>query len=89
MTGWWKKEKLVTWVDTANFYIDIPPYSVISLDEMDKHPGLYGQITGLILTINHDNKIDTVSYGAFGKVSTIMNERLKFGPHVIYWADFK
>jgi hypothetical protein len=87
--GNWRENGLVTWVDTATFYVDIPAYTVINIADISNGLTLGSKQPDVLLLLISDHKIDTLTKGDFPSLADKFKTK-GYNPlgTAIYYYDF-
>jgi len=63
--GEWRATDLVTWTNTTTFYIDVPPFTVVDVDDVSRGLVLGARSPDVQLVMFSENKIDTLTDGDY------------------------
>ena len=63
--GDWKGSRLITWVDSTTFYVDVPAFTVIDVADISKGLVLGARQPDVLLQLIADNKTDTLTAGDY------------------------
>ena len=88
--GDWRKNALVSWVDTTTFYIDIPASTVINIADVSNGLTLGSRQPEVLLLLIAGNKTDTLTTGSYPS----LDNKFKSKRHsplatAIYYYDFR
>jgi hypothetical protein len=88
--GNWRSNGLVTWVDTATFYVDVPAYTVINLADVSNGLTLGSRQPEVLLLLIADNKTDTLTTGDYPSLALKFTQK-GYNPlgTVKYYYDFR
>jgi len=88
--GEWREIAFVTWLDTANFFINIPANSIVDLEDVTDDFALGLSFPKVILVAKTEAKTDTVAKGYYDDpVTTKFKEKRRFlGTSTLYY-DFE
>ncbi len=88
--GHWWANGLVTWVDTATFYVDVPAYTVINIADVSNGLTLGSRQPEVLLLLIADNKTDTLTTGNYPSLVEKFKSKgyNPFGT-AIYYYDFR
>lgn len=88
--GDWQKNGLVTWVDTATFYVDVPAYTVINIADVSNGLTLGSREPDVLLLLIADNKTDTLTTGSYPSLAHKFIQK-GYNPlgTVKYYYDFR
>jgi len=63
--GDWRSSGLVTWVDTATFYIDVPAFTIVDVEDVSRGLVLGARKPDVLLLMITENKVDTLTKGDY------------------------
>lgn len=88
--GKWRLSTLVTWVDSTRFYVDIPAFTVINIEDISRGLTLGAKEPDIILTMTTDNKTDTLMTGEYFSIVKKFKERGYgiFRPAIYYYDNY-
>ncbi|MEJ8818574.1 hypothetical protein [Lacibacter sp. H407] len=88
--GDWRTNAFVTWVDTTNFYIDIPASTVVNIADVSNGLALGSNQPDVLLLAITDNKIDTLTTGDYSSLAGKFKSN-RYHPlgTAIYYYDFR
>ncbi len=67
--GNWRSTAMVTWTDTATFYIDVPAFTVVNVADISRGLILGSREPDVMLLMMADNKTDTLTTGDYLSVT--------------------
>lgn len=88
--GAWRANGLVTWVDTATFYVDVPAHTVINIADVSNGLTLGAKQPEVLLLMISDHKTDTLTKGDYPSLAHKF-KRKGYNPigTVKYYYDFR
>lgn len=88
--GNWRRNGLVTWVDTATFYVDVPAYTIINIADVSNGLTLGSKEPEVLLLLISDHKTDTLMKGDYSSLARKFKEK-GYNPlgTVKYYYDFR
>lgn len=88
--GNWQSNGLVTWVDTATFYVDVPAHTVINLADLSNGLILGSRAPEVLLLLIADSKTDTLMTGDYLSLANKFKSK-GYNPlgTVKYYYDFR
>ena len=87
--GVWKQTTFLTWVDTANFFIDIPPNTVVDIEDVSDSYSLGLPFPRVVLIVTTENNTDILSNGSAEFLYSKFVETRKFLSGFTYYYDVK
>ena len=87
--GKWKYQKLITWVDSTNFHIEIPPYCIIDLADVSNGLTLGAKSPDVFLVVSSRTKVDTLTTGDYPSLAAKFQVKRAFFSNPIYHYDIK
>jgi hypothetical protein len=87
--GGWKYQKLITWTDSTNFHIDIPPYSIIDLGDVSRGLTLGARSPDVLLIVSSSIKADTLTTGDYPSLAAKFQVKRAFFSNPVYYFDKK
>jgi hypothetical protein len=87
--GKWKFQKLITWTDSTNFHIDIPPYCIIDVGDISNGLTLGAKSPDVFLVTSSSIKTDTLTTGDYPSLTTKFHVKRAFFSKPIYYYDSK
>jgi len=89
MHGKWEYQQLVTWIDSTNFDIDIPPFSVINLADVSMGLTLGTTSPNVLLIVVSGTKADTLTTGDYLSLKAKFKEKYAAFSKPVYYYDIK
>jgi len=88
--GAWQKDGLVTWMDTATFYIDVPPFTVVDIADVSNGLTLGSRQPDVLLLMICGNKTDTLTTGDYPSLADKFKTK-GYNPFstAVYYYDFR
>ena len=88
--GVWQQDQLIQWIDTTEFFLDVPPNTIVDLENVTDRFALGLSFPKIILTAVTKDKIDTISKGYYDvPVTTKFKVQRRFlGTYTLYY-DFE
>lgn len=87
--GNWKYQRLVTWVDSTGFFIDVPPKTSIDVADISNGLTLGTHSPMILLLAVRENKIDTVTTGYYTSVADKFKVKGGAFSKPVYYYDLK
>ena len=88
--GEWKETNFITWVDTSNFFIDVPAKTIINLEDITDKFSLGLSFPKVLLIATTSNRTDTISKGYYADpVTTNFKVKRRFLGTYTYYYDFE
>ena len=86
----WKSSNLVTWVDTTTFYIDVPAFTVVDVEDISRGLVLGARQPDVMLRMITECKVDTLTNGDYYSLAAKFKST-GYGPFKppIYYYDFR
>jgi hypothetical protein len=84
-----KFRKLITWIDSNRFHIDIPPHCVVDLSDVSNGLTLGTTSPNVLLIISRSTKVDTLTTGDYSSVVAKFRVKSAFLSKPIYYYDIK
>jgi hypothetical protein len=88
--GNWRENGLVTWVDTATFFIDVPAHTVINIADVSNGLTLGSRQPEVLLLMISAGKTDTLTKGDYPSLAAKFKTKgyNPFGT-AVYYYDFR
>jgi hypothetical protein len=74
----WKYQRLVTWADSINFYIDIPSCSIIDVSNFSRGLTLGAKSPDVLLVAISGTEADTITKGDYPSLAAKFKEEKTF-----------
>lgn len=87
--GDWKYQKLVTWIDSTTFFIDIPSKTIIDVGDISNGLILGTISPGVILIAFKTRGNDTITTGDYHSVAIKFQQKRSLFAKPIYYYDLK
>jgi hypothetical protein len=87
--GKWKYQQLITWIDSVNFHIDIPPFSIINVGDVSNGLTLGAKSPDVLLIVFSNTKADTLTTGDYPSLAAKFQAKRKIFSKPVYYYDAK
>jgi hypothetical protein len=87
MHGEWQSTELITWIDSINFFINIPAQSVIDLKDVSRGLVLGAVSPGVFITISYPAHLDTLMTGDYRSLKDKFRSQSSFLSDPIFYYD--
>ena len=88
--GEWRETKFVTWLDTTNFFIDVPIKTIIDLEDVTDNFSLGLAFPRVIVIATTKDKTDTLARGDYSDIfSSKFKEKRRFLGTSTFYYDFE
>jgi hypothetical protein len=87
--GDWKYQKLVTWIDSTTFFIEIPSKTIIDVKDISNGLTLGTMSPDIILIAVKSNGTDTITTGDYHSIADKFQQKKFLFAKPIYYYDLK
>lgn len=87
--GNWKYQKLITWTDSTNFHIDIPPFCIIDVSDVSNGITLGTKSPDVLLVVSSSTKADTLTTGDYPSLAAKFQLKRAFFSKPVYYYSTK